>query len=52
MATNALYRQESHGCCDAPNCWATNHVRLIEQEDKPDVRLCRYHRKHYLGVTS
>ena len=48
----ASNRQEPTDCCEAPNCSTSEHLRLIKHEDKPDVLLCRYHRKHHLGVTS
>ena len=48
----ARNRQEPTECCEAPNCSTSEHLRLIKHEDKPDVLLCRYHRKQHLGVTS
>lgn len=48
----APVHEGSADCCDAENCSATNHVRLIRREGEPGVWLCRYHCKHYLGVTS
>lgn len=50
--SEAPNREEFTDCCEAPNCSATNHVRLIKHEGVPGVWLCRYHCKHYLGVTS
>jgi len=52
MSANVLHTQEVAEFCDAPSCWSTDNVRLIKQSDKPTVRLCRFHRKHRLGVSS
>jgi len=52
VVANALHTQEYAGFCDAPSCWSTDCVRLIKQPDKPTVRLCRFHRKQYFGISS
>lgn len=48
----ARNRKDPTDCCEAPNCLTSESLRLIKHEDRPDVLLCRYHRKQYMGVTS